>query len=134
MDDDQERQQLIERDRAWAKLAESEGDVEEILEFWTDDAVVIPPGMPPVVGKEALRAYVEGTRTIPGFSISWTTDSVEVSADGSMAWILGTNLVEMDTEAGHVRAEGRVATVWRKEHDGTWRCCLDMWNDAPADG
>lgn len=131
MDLEEERQQLVERDTAWSALAASGGDVEEIVEYWTEDAVVLPPGMPPVVGKDALREYVAGSQAIPGFSIRWTTDSVDVSADGTMAWLLGSNVVEMDTEAGHLRSEGRVATVWRKEDDGAWRCCADVWNEGP---
>lgn len=131
MDLGHERQRLVERDGEWSRLAATNGDVEAILSFWTDDATLLPPGMPPVVGKPALREYVNGSRSIPGFSIQWTTDQVEVSGDGSLAWILGSNVVEMDGEAGPVRSEGRVATVWRKEDDGIWRCCLDVWNEGP---
>lgn len=127
-----ERERLLERDRAWSELASQQGDVEEILDYWTDDAVVVPPGMPPVRGKDALRAYVTGTRSIPGFTISWHNDDVDISADGTMAWMLGTNVVEMEGESGLERSEGRVATVWRRESDGEWRCCLDLWNDAPG--
>jgi len=34
---------------------------ERILSYWSDDAVVLPPGLPAVVGKAALRQYVEGS-------------------------------------------------------------------------
>ncbi len=94
------------------------------------DAVVIPPGMPPVVGKPALREYVLGSMDIPGFRISWTTESIEVAADASMGWILGNNLVEMTGEDGRSLAmPGRAITVWRREDD-VWRCCADVWNCA----
>ena len=125
------RAELEERDTAWSALASSGGDIDEILEFWTDDAIVIPPGMPPVVGKEALRDYVLGSLAIPGFRISWTTGDIDVSADGTMAWIRGENLVEMTGEEGQPMAfPGRVITVWRREADGAWRCCADVWNAA----
>jgi len=39
-------------------LAAAGRDIDGILDFWTDDAVVYPPGMPVVAGKAALRAYV----------------------------------------------------------------------------
>lgn len=131
MDTAAHRRELEERDAAWSALASSGGDIDEILEYWTDDAIVIPPGMPPVVGKDALRAYVLGSMDIPGFRISWTTDQVDVSADGSMAWILGANLVEMTGEEGQPMAfPGRAITVWRREQDGAWRCCADVWNAA----
>lgn len=130
MDLEAHRQALRERDAAWSATASSGADLDEILDFWTDDAVVIPPGMPPVVGKDALRAYVAGSLAIPGFRISWTTDSVDVSADASMAWILGTNKVEMTGEDGKPMAiPGRAITVWRRDGE-VWRCCGDVWNSA----
>lgn len=121
-------QELRKRDAAWSRAAHERAPVEEVLEYWTDDAVVLPAGMPPVAGKDALRAYVEGSYEIPGFAISWTTDRVEVSQDGTMGWILGSNLVEWTAEDGTpVRQEGRVVTTWRREA-GTWRCTTDIWN------
>ncbi len=123
------REALAARDAAWSALAASGGDVDEIVGFWTSDAVVIPPGMPPVVGTEALREYITASLSIPGFRISWTTDSIDVAEDGSMAWIRGDNLVEMTGDDGTpVSIPGRAVTVWRNE-EGTWRCCADVWNN-----
>lgn len=126
----QAKQALLERDAAWSAAASARAPVEEVLDFWTDDAVVVPPGMPPVSGRQALRDYVSGSYVIPGFRISWEADRVDVSEDGSMAWIIGTNEVELTGEDGTpVTVPGRVVTVWRNE-SGTWRCCADIWNSA----
>lgn len=128
MDVTDHRAALAQRDAAWSALAASGGDVDEVVDFWTEDGIVIAPGMPPVVGRDALRAYVAESMTIPGFRISWTTDSIDVSQDGSMAWIRGDNLVEMTGEGGAALSfPGRAITVWRNE-DGVWRCCADVWN------
>lgn len=130
MDQAAHREALEQRDAAWSALASTGGDVDEVVDYWTSDAIVIPPGMPPVVGTDALREYVAGTAHIPGFRISWTTRSVDVSADGSMAWVLNDNLVELTGENGEpVAIPGRAVTVWRNE-DGVWRCCADIWNGA----
>lgn len=120
--------ELRERDDAWSRAAHDRAPVDEVTDYWTDDAVVLPAGMPPVSGKDAIRAYVESSYAIPGFAISWTAERVEVSDDGTMGWILGTNLVELTAEDGtEVRQEGRVVTTWRRE-SGTWRCTTDIWN------
>jgi ketosteroid isomerase-like protein len=56
---DAEKAHLLRRDAEWV-LAASEGrDIERILSFWTDDAVVLPPDLPAIIGKAALRQYVE---------------------------------------------------------------------------
>jgi ketosteroid isomerase-like protein len=65
MDIERERQRLLQRDAEWATIASQGRDVDRILSFWTEDAVVYPPGMPVVSGKAALRAYVEAALGIP---------------------------------------------------------------------
>ena len=58
---DAEKARLLRRDAEWV-LAASEGrDIERILSFWTDDAVVLPPDLPAIIGKAALRQYVESS-------------------------------------------------------------------------
>ena len=132
MDVEVERERLLARDAQWAKLASEGGDIDEILSYWTDNAVVIPAGMPSLAGREALRAYVEGTRTIPGFRISWSSTEAQVSPDGTMAYLLSTNEVAINGPDGQpVTTRGRAVTVWQRDDQGQWRCAVDIWNDLP---
>jgi ketosteroid isomerase-like protein len=127
----QDLEDLRARDEEWAALAAAGKDVDQIVSFWSDDAVVIPPAMPAIVGKDAIRQYVADTLAIPGFSITWEATQFEVAAEGGLAYGVGTNRVTFPTEDGELRAvEGRAVTVWRKE-SGEWRCVVDIWNDAP---
>ena len=126
-------EELRRRDAEWAGLATAGEDLERILSFWTDDAVVIPPGMPTLEGKDAIRRYVEESLAIPGFSITWETNHFEVADSEDLAYGVGTNRVTVPGEEGAlVTIEGRGVTTWRKE-DGEWRCVVDIWNDAPPD-
>lgn len=70
MDSSVERTRLLKRDAEWAAAASEGRDVQRIVSYWTDDAVVLPPGLPPIIGKTALRQYVETSMRIPGFQIS----------------------------------------------------------------
>ena len=133
MDLDRERQRLLQRDAEWAALASEGREVERMLAFWTDDALVYPPGTPPVKGKAALRAYVEAALAIPGFHITWTTSEASLSPDGEMAYLLSTNMVTAPGPDGRlVTTRGRAVTVWRREPDGSWRCAVDLWNAEPS--
>jgi ketosteroid isomerase-like protein len=87
MDLERERQQLLQRDAEWAALASNGQEVDRTLAFWTDDALVCPPGMPALRGKAAIRAYVEGALAIPGFHITWTTSEASLSPDGRWAYL-----------------------------------------------
>jgi ketosteroid isomerase-like protein len=133
LDLDAERKKLLQRDADWAALASKGGDVETIVSYWTDDAVVLPPGQPAVEGKAALRDYVLKSLRIPGFGITWKTTMATLSADGSLAYLMGDNRITMQGPGGKpIAIVGRALTVWRKEQDGQWRCAIDIWNEPPA--
>jgi ketosteroid isomerase-like protein len=128
-----ERTRLLERDAEWAVAAAEGRDMERILSYWTDDAVVMPPGFPAVAGKAALRQYVESSMQIPGFRITWTTTDVALSLDGNLAYMFSQNAVTMNAPDGTpTTTEGRAVTIWRREPDGEWRCAVDIWNAEPA--
>ena len=87
MDVHAERTQLLQRDAEWAALAAEGRDVERLVSYWTDDAVVLPAGLPAVVGKAALRRYVQDSLQIPGFRITWTSTDATFSPDGNLAYL-----------------------------------------------
>jgi uncharacterized protein (TIGR02246 family) len=117
-------------DAEWSRAAEAR-DVERALFFWSDDAVVFPPGSPPVAGKPAIREFVTKSLQTPGFSISWKTQTVTVSSSGDMACTTGTNRVTFDAPDGKaVTVDGKAVEVWRRQEDGQWKCVIDIWNDA----
>ena len=124
---------LLRRDRAWATLVAADGPVDSVVAYWTPDARVILTGQPVVVGTEAIRQMIDGTRAIPGFHIAWTPDSAVVSPSGDFGYTYGTNRITAPDSTGTLRtAEGRYITVWRKEPDGQWRCSVDISNEGPA--
>jgi len=127
-----EKAALLERDREWAALASEGKDVERILSFWTDDAKVFPVGLPVVEGKQAIREFVTGSLSIPGFRISWEPAEVVVAPSGDMGYTTGRNHLTMPDASGNLQTDnGRYVTVWRRESDGTWRCLIDIWNGGP---
>lgn len=128
-----ERELLLKRDAEWAVAASEGRDLERVLSYWTDDAIVLPPGLPAVIGKAALREYVQASMHMPGFRITWMSTDVTFSPDRNLAYMFGTNLIEMNAPDGMLlRIDGRAVTIWRKEADGQWRCAVDIWNAPPA--
>src|SRR5688572_6178779 len=95
-----EKEHLLRRDAEWAQAASEGRDVDHILSFWTEDAVVLPPGLPSVVGKAALRQYVEGSMKIPGFRITWESKDVTLSPDGQLAYMFSRNELVVNAPEG----------------------------------
>jgi ketosteroid isomerase-like protein len=124
---------LLERDRAWAQAAEAGTNADSVLQFWTDDAQVLMPGQPVIVGKEALRQMVTASFATPGFHLSWVPDSAVVSVRGDLGYSYGTNSVAVPDSTGRVITQvGRYVAVWRKDSDGQWRCVIDIYNVGPV--
>ena len=127
-----ERKRLLERDAEWVAVASEGRDVDRILSYWTDDAAVFAPGLPPLIGKAALREYVENSLRIPGFKISWESTDVKFSPDLKLAYMFSENSVTMNgPDDKPVTTKGRAVTIWRREPNGEWRCAVDIWNEAP---
>jgi ketosteroid isomerase-like protein len=127
-----ERKRLLDRDAEWAAVASEGRDVDRILSYWTDDAVVFAPGFPPLIGKPAIREYVENSLRIPGFKISWKSTDATFSPDMKLAYMFGENTVTTNGPDGRtITAKGQAVTIWRREPDGEWRCAVDIWNEAP---
>ncbi len=125
------RAALLKADIEWAEAAGTK-DLERIVSFWTEDAVVYPPREAPVAGKAAIRKYVGESLKVPGFAISWKPGEAVVSASGDLGYTTGTNSFTFPNAQGQLTtSHGRYVTVWRKEPGGRWRCVIDFWNEAP---
>jgi len=121
----------METSRQWSALVSS-GDLESGMDFWANDAVMLPPDLPLLDGKEAIRDYIEAAADIPGFKISWEPISAHVSKSGDLAYMIERNIIEVDGPDGNkVLQHNKVVTIWRKDLTGKWRNVVDMWNAVP---
>lgn len=127
---------LLQRDVEWANLATAGKDVDKIVSYWTDDAVVMEPGQPAVEGKAAIRAFVTSSLQTPGFKIHWVSEKPTFSPDGKMAYMRSTDEMTVPGPKGEaVTMHLQGYSVWRKEADGQWRCTVDISTEAaPAAG
>ena len=124
---------LLRRDAEWADLATKGKDIDKIVSYWTDDAVIIMPGQPIVEGKAAIRAYVASSFSNPVFKIHWKSSKVTFSPDGKMAYMPGTDEMTVPGPNGapmtlHLRG----IAIWRLDPDGQWRCVVDISNEEPG--
>ena len=127
---EQARQDLLETDRQWAAAAATE-DVERIVAFWTDDAVLYTPEGRKV-GKDAIREFVKANRSRPGFSITWEPDRAIVSKQCDLGITLGRGrMTFIDEDGSPVVQHVYYGCAWRKGPQG-WKCIIEFpWAPAP---
>ncbi|HEU4829982.1 MAG TPA: DUF4440 domain-containing protein [Gemmatimonadales bacterium] len=122
---------VLSADSAWAVAAER-GDVAASAEFVAEDGIMFPPGAPPVVGRAAARQFMQEATGIPGFSVTWQSDTVIVAAGGDLAYAIGRSRYTFADSTGAIDTmHAKAVSVWRRESDGRWRAVVDIWNEAP---
>lgn len=128
-----EEAKLLRRDAEWADLATAGKDVDKIVSYWTDDAVLIFPGQPVLEGKAAIRAYVDSSLKTPGFKIHWVSEKPVFSPDGKFAYMRGTDELTIPGPGGTpITLHLRGISIWRLEADAQWRCVVDISNEEPS--
>jgi uncharacterized protein (TIGR02246 family) len=118
-------------DARWLAAAKSR-DAAKAAGFWSDDAVLIYPEMPPVVGKKALLDYVAGSFKDPDFSITFVTDTIVVASSGDMAYELAHDTITYNDGKKRVTTLNNSVVVWRKQADGQWKAAVDIGTPAPS--
>ena len=127
-----EEERLLQRDAEWANLATAGKDIEKIVSYWSDDAVLIFPGQPVLEGKRAIRAYVTSSLNTPGFKIHWVSQKPVFSPDGKLAYMRATDELTLPGPNGtSMTLHLRGLSVWRFDPDGQWYCVVDIANEEP---
>jgi ketosteroid isomerase-like protein len=100
------------------------------MEMYAPDAIIMAPGQNVATGLETIRKQFESMfadTSILWDTFSWTSEKVEVSASGDLAYIKGTNTMKMDMPNGIIEEADKGVDIWRKI-DGKWKAVLTIWN------
>lgn len=123
---EQERNALMEQDRAWSQTTT---DLEKFLAYYAPDGSVYPPGMPIATGPAAIREAFTKMTSAPGFSLRWTVAKADVGTSGDLGYTSGSYEMSVNDAAGQPMTEkGKYVTVWKKQTDGQWKVTADIFN------
>ena len=124
---------LRKLDDEWSKAVGSR-DVEKATSYYSEDAVVMPPNIPTLTGKEPIRTLWRSMLESPAFSGGWKATKVEVARSGDLAYVSGNyEFKETDPNGNPMTDKGKYLEVWKKQSDGSWKCVADMFSsDLPV--
>jgi ketosteroid isomerase-like protein len=106
------------------------GDIEKLVSFYTDDAVIFPGNSDLIRGKEAIKKYwtLAPGRTVTHHKIT----AVEIKIMGDFAYDYGYYEVSgRNNDEAWGPNYGKYLIVWKRGSDGAWKMHLDMWNSRP---
>lgn len=119
-----EEDRLMQASRDWSKAAER-GDLEAVMGYFADDAVLISEGRAPVRGRQAIRDYITEAYGIPGYRISW--EPIEARVSGDLGYLLERTQVSMDRPDGAPSNQTlQAVTIWERQQGGVWKNIVDV--------
>jgi uncharacterized protein (TIGR02246 family) len=113
-------------DDEWSKAVAAK-DLEKTMSYYVDDALMMPPNIPTLTGKDSIRTLWKSLLEAPGFTGGWKATRVDVSAD--LAYVTGTyEITETDDSGKPMTDKGKYIKNWKKQRDGSWKCVADMFS------
>lgn len=115
-------------DTVWAyERAFQAGDVDQLIDFYASDAVSLPPGYPPSVGRDAIEADLRWFFGEYELARDWIL--VDYTVVGNYATRLGDWKQVLTPMAGGdtIVEYGRCVLGWTKIQ-GEWKVVWEIWN------
>ena len=118
--------ELLQTDQAFAQLSADSGAVAAFSMYLAEDAIQMPAGAPPIVGRDSIIASMSDG---PEFQLLWAPKDGEIAASGELGWTWGVYQAKFTNGDGNeVSSDGKYVNVWHKQDDGNWRVAIDMGN------
>lgn len=117
---------IKDNEAQWNKDFEAK-DAAKLAAHYTEDAILMNPGMPASKGMGAIRQALAKIVADPAFSLKFQADNVEVAKSGDLAYSQGTYTMTMTDPATKkpVTDTGSYVTVYRKDAGGSWKAVQD---------
>lgn len=114
-------EELAAANKAFEK-ALMKGDVDYLVNDYTEDGCVIAPIAGEICGKKSIRAFWESVISTNPKNVEIITEKVE--SEGNLAFATGQLLI---TDAESTVHKNRFVLVFRKI-EGVWKLRVDSWN------
>jgi ketosteroid isomerase-like protein len=96
-----------------------------VAALYTDDAIVMPPGLPEVEGKAAIGQLFKGLKSMGIAEL--VCHIVEVGHIGD--WAIERSTFELLGEEGQELDHGKYLVLWHREQ-GEWKMHRDIFNSS----
>jgi len=97
-----------------------------VIEFYTEDAVFMPPNAPMIQGKEALKEFSKMWPPVTAFNL--TVEDMDGRDD--LAYVRGvySQTIAIEGAPEPIQDKGKFVEIMRKQEDGSWLISIDILN------
>ncbi len=103
------------------------GNAAGVVELYTEDAALMPPGAARLDGRDAIQQYWQGMLDAGVGDFSLATQEVEEAGDSAVEVGVISATAPGDGDA-RVTFTGKYVVVWKRNGVGSWRLHRDIWN------
>lgn len=105
-------------------------DVEKFAAYYADDASVLLPYEPIIIGKAKIREALKPMLADPNFALTFQTTHGEASKGDDLVYTIGTYsmTVTEPIDKKPMTDKGKFVTVFKKQGDGSWKVVVDTFN------
>lgn len=119
------QQQLFDTERAFVRAAAEKGFRDSFYEYFADDGIAFNPH------PFRVRVSLAGQpSTPPPMGADWAPVWGDIAAAGDLGWNTGPLLYP--GRDGKPDRHGLFFSVWKRQHDGSFKVVLDIGSDTPA--
>lgn len=99
--------------------------------YYTEDAVVIPPGEAMIQGRAAIEAYWKAGIEQGGVHDA-SVQTIKAESSGDLGYEIGSFVLTVNGPDGKpVQEQGRYVELLKRGADGKWYSTAGIWNAAP---
>ena len=106
----------------------NKGDAAALAMLYTEEAKLLQPNSPMIVGREGIQAVFQGF--FDNGASDATLQVIELSVSGDMAHVVGKYSLTIQPEQGvAISGNGKYVEI-RKRGNGAWMIDVDIWNSS----
>src|SRR5215468_9975922 len=122
--------ELVNSERAFAKLAVERGVRESFIAYFADDGIGFAPH-PHKVKETFSSSPAPAPRST--MALKWAPVYGDIAQAGDLGWNTGPTVIEDTGPEKKPTRHGLFFSVWKKQSDGSWRVALDLGGSTPAE-
>ena len=106
-------------------------DADALTAIWDDDAVLLQPGTPPIIGKAAFHDFMKAVLTTsPSVKVEkYVPDirDIEVAGDVAYEWGYFEAMQKSSEQQAPQGLRAKLLRVMKRQPDGSWKFTRVMW-------
>ena len=104
-------------------------NIDELMSFYADDAVEIPPSEPAIIGKGAIRKNLQELLEEMTPHEEYVVKSVHVGGDLAVAHVTWASIAMNKNGVEQIGPGGNWIANFEKQPDASWKCIYSIFSD-----